>query len=115
MTSEKHGMVKSIALSGVITLSQTITRQVRTVKPPLTFTIKEEGIYLARCPEMKAIGWGETMDEAIDELADEMWDFADVLMEAADKDPSVCDPSLPYARHLFSLCSPEEVREFMGL
>jgi len=109
-----------MAAVDVLTLSQTIVRQVRSVQPPLTFTVKveyvaEHDIYLAECPEMKAIGWGKTIDEALDELADEMWDFADVLVELAEKGEGTNDPSLPYARFLFSLGSPQKIREFLGL
>lgn len=109
-----------MAVTDVVTVAQTIVRQVRSVDPPLTFTITvewvaEDGIYLAKCPEMNAIGWGETIAEALDELAEEMWDFADVLVEVAEKDPKVNDPSLPYARFLFSLGGTEKVRELLGL
>jgi predicted RNase H-like HicB family nuclease len=108
----------AVAEATAITVKQVIIRQVQSVQPPLTFTVEvewlpEEGIYLARCPEMKAIGWGETLEEAIDELADEFWDFADVLVESAEKDASVRDPSLPYARFFFSLGSPEKVRAIL--
>ena len=104
----------------ILTLSKTVVQQVRSVEPPLTFTITvewvpEDEIYLAKCPEMQAIGWGQTIEEALDELADELWDFANVLVETAEKKPNVRDPSLPYARFLFSLGSEEGVRRFLGL
>ncbi len=104
----------------VLTLSKTIVQQVRSIEPPLTFTITvewvpEDEIYLAKCSEMKAIGWGQTIEEALDELADELWDFANVLVETAEKNANVRDPSLPYARFLLSLGSEEAVRKFLGL
>ncbi|MFA0751393.1 MAG: hypothetical protein SLRJCFUN_001796 [Candidatus Fervidibacter sp.] len=110
----------TVAEGTAMTLKQVVVRQVQSVQPPLTFTVEvewlpEEGIYLARCPEMKAIGWGKTLKEAVDELADEIWDFADVLVELAQKDASVRDQSLPYARFFFSLGSPERVRAILGL
>jgi predicted RNase H-like HicB family nuclease len=108
----------AVAEATAITVKQVIIRQVQSVQPPLTFTVEvewlpEEGIYLARCPEMKAIGWGETLKEAVDELADEIWDFADVLVEDHAKDPNLHDPRLPYARFFFSLGSPERVRAIL--
>lgn len=104
----------------IFTLSKTVVQQVRSVEPPLTFTIAvewvpEDGIYLAKCPEMQAIGWGQTIEEALDELADELWDFANVLVETAEKNPDVRDPSLPYARFLLSLGSEAGIRKFLGL
>lgn len=104
----------------ILTLSKTAVQQVRSVEPPLTFTVTvewvpEDGIYLAKCPEIQAIGWGQTIEEALDELADELWDFAHVLLEAAAKNANVRDPSLPYARFLLSLGNKEGIRKFLGL
>ena len=110
----------AVAEATAMTVKQIVVRQVQSVQPPLTFTVEvewlpEEGIYLARCPEMKAMGWGGTIGEALDELADEIWDFADVLVEDHAKDPNLRDPRLPYARFFFSLGSSERVRAILGL
>ena len=108
------------ATAGVITVEQKVIRKVLTTDPPLTFTISVEYVpedngYGAWCEEMRAAGWGETMEEALNELAEEMWEFAEVLVEMAERDPSINDPSLLHARYLVSLGSPEKVRLILGL
>jgi len=83
-------MTQTDALTGVITVEQRIVRKVLTTDPPLTFTITVEYVpedngFGAWCEEMEAAGWGETLEEALNELAEEMWDFAEVLVERAKK------------------------------
>ncbi|MCS7263616.1 MAG: hypothetical protein NZ805_02145 [Armatimonadetes bacterium] len=104
----------------VITVEQKVTRKVLTTDPPLTFTISIEYVpedkgYGAWCEEMRASGWGETIEEALNELAEEMWEFAEILVEMSERSPSIKDPSLSHARFLFSLGSPEKERSILGL
>jgi predicted RNase H-like HicB family nuclease len=113
-------MTQTDALTGVITVEQRIVRKVLTTDPPLTFTITVEYVpedngFGAWCEEMEAAGWGETLEEALNELAEEMWDFAEVLVELSERDQKVKDPSLSHARYLLSLGSLEKVRKLVGL
>jgi hypothetical protein len=64
---------------------------------------------------MEAAGWGETLEEALNELAEEMWDFAEVLVEDHDNDPTLRDPRIIHSRYLVSLGSLEKVKRLVGL
>jgi predicted RNase H-like HicB family nuclease len=113
-------MTQTDALTGVITVEQRIVRKVLTTDPPLTFTITVEYVpedngFGAWCEEMEAAGWGETLEEALNELAEEMWDFAEVLVEDHDNDPTLRDPRIIHARYLLSLGSLEKVKRLVGL
>lgn len=120
---EKGGdrkVTQTKAFTGVITVEQRTVRKVLTTATPLTFTITVEYVpedngFGAWCEEMEAAGWGETMEEALSELAEEMWDFAEVLVEDHDNDPTLRDPRIIHARYLMSLGSLEKVKKLVGL
>jgi len=112
--------VRSMAQIEILQFEQRVARRVTDTDPPLTFTVEvefvpEDNAYSAWCEEMKAKGWDETLDGALDDLADEMWDFADVMVEDHDNDPKMCDPRIAHARYIWSLGSVERVRELIEL
>lgn len=109
-----------MAQTETLQFEQRVVRRVTDTDPPLTFTVEvqfvpEDSAYLAWCEEMMAKGWGATLDETLDDLADEMWDFADVMVEDHNNDPKMCDPRIAHARYIWSLGRVERVRELIGL
>ncbi len=107
------------AVAEVMTVEKKVVRKVLMAVPPLTFSISVEHVpedngYGAWCEEMKAVGWGKTMEKALNELSEEMWEFAEVLVEMSKREASIKDLSLPYARFLLSLGSPEMCAQFWG-
>lgn len=108
-----------MAQTETLQFEQRVVRRVTDTDPPLRFTVEvqfvpEDNGYGARCEEMKAVGWGETLDEALDGLAEEMWDFADVLVELQSQNPNVKDEGLAHAHYIMSLGSVDKVREMLG-
>jgi predicted RNase H-like HicB family nuclease len=74
-----------VTATEVQTLEFRIVRQVKTT-PPLTFTVEmryspEDKGYIADCYEMEAFAWGETVEEAVENLLDVLLGFAEVLVE----------------------------------
>ncbi len=109
-----------MAQTETLQFEQRVVRRVTDTDPPLTFTVEvqflpEDSAYLAWCEEMKAKGWGATLDETLDDLADEMWDFADVMVELQSQNPNIKDEGLAHARYIWSLGNVEKVRELLGL
>jgi len=59
------------------TLEHRIVREVLTTEPPLVFTVEiryhpEDNGYSAECFEMEAFAWGESYDEAVENLLNVM-------------------------------------------
>lgn len=109
-----------MAQTETLQFEQRVVRRVTDTDPPLTFTVEvqfvpEDSASLAWGEEMMAKGWGATLDETLDDLADEMWDFADVMVEDHDNDPKMCGPRIAHARYIWSLGGVERVRELIGL
>jgi predicted RNase H-like HicB family nuclease len=107
-----------ITATEVQTLEFRIVRQVKT-DPPLTFTVEmryypEDEGYIADCYEMDAFAWGETPEEAIENLLDVMLGFAEVMVEDLKEYP-LRDPRLPYAHFIVKLGSEEALRKILGL
>ena len=101
------------------TLEFRIVRQVKT-QPPLTFTVHvfyspEDSGYIAECPEMDAFAWGETMNEAIENLLDVMLGFAEVMVADLKEFPNLRDPRIPYAQIIAKLGNEEALRKLLGL
>lgn len=101
-------------------LEQRIVRKVVSVEPPLTFTVEicfhpDENGYSAECLEMDAIPWGETYDEAVENLLDVMIGLAEVIVEDAKLYPYLPEPLLPYGQFILALRSEEALRKVLGL
>ena len=96
-----------------------IVRQVKT-DPLLTFTVEmryspEDKGYIADCYEMDAFAWGETPEEAIENLLDAMLAMAEAIEEVHAKQPQIQNPRLPYAHFIVKLGSEEVLRKVLGL
>ncbi|MFA0733184.1 MAG: hypothetical protein LKKZDAJK_002332 [Candidatus Fervidibacter sp.] len=102
------------------TMEQRIVRKVLTTEPPLLFTVEiryhpDEGGYSAECLEMDAVAWGDTYEEAVENLLDVMIGFAEATMKLAQEHPNLKDPSLAHARFVSALGSEEKLRKVLGL
>ncbi len=101
------------------TLEFRIVRQVKT-QPPLTFTVQvfyspEDSGYIAECLEVDAFAWGETMEEAVENLLDVMLGFAEVMVADLREFPNLSDPRLPYAQFIAKLGDEAKLRKVLGL
>ncbi len=101
-------------------LEQRIVRKVVSVEPPLTFTVEicfhpDENGYSAECIEMDAVAWGETYEEAVENLLDVMIGFAETTLKLVQQFPNLKDKSLPHARFVHALGSEEKLRKVLGL
>ncbi|MFA0731308.1 MAG: hypothetical protein LKKZDAJK_002555 [Candidatus Fervidibacter sp.] len=108
-----------VTATEVQTLEFRIVRQVKT-DPPLTFTVElryspEDKGYIADCYEMEAFAWGETVEEAIENLLDVLLGFAEVLVEDQKEYPTLRDPRLPHAHFIVRLGTEEALRKVLGL
>lgn len=102
------------------TMEQRIVRKVLTTEPPLLFTVEiryhpDEGGYSAECLEMDAVAWGDTYEEAVENLLDVMIGFAEVIVEDAKLYPHLPEPLLPYGQFILSLGDEEKLRKVLGL
>ncbi|MEZ8221070.1 hypothetical protein GG496_001240 [Candidatus Fervidibacteria bacterium JGI MDM2 JNZ-1-D12] len=101
------------------TLEFRIVRQVKT-QPPLTFTVQvfyspEDAGYIAECLEMDAFAWGETMDEAIENLLDASLALAEAMLEIHQKHPELQNPRLAHAQLIAKLGNEANLRKVLGL
>ena len=101
------------------TLEFRIVRQVKT-QPPLTFTVQvfyspADAGYIAECLEMDAFAWGETMEEAIENLLDATLALAEAMVEVHQKHPELQNPRLPYAQFVAKLGNETNLRKLLGL
>ena len=108
-----------VTTTEVQTLEFRIVRQVKT-DPPLTFTVEmryspEDKGYIADCYEMDAFAWGETPEEAIENLLDAMLAMAEAIEEVHAKQPQIQNPRLPYARFVAALGDETKLRKILGL
>ncbi|MCS7265239.1 MAG: hypothetical protein NZ805_10450 [Armatimonadetes bacterium] len=108
-----------IATEQAQTLEFRIVRQVKT-QPPLTFTVQinydlDDNGYLVECIEMDVVTWGDTWDEAVENLADAVLGVAKVLVKDHASDQNLRDPRINHAQFIASLGSEESVRKILGL
>ena len=108
-----------VTATEVQTLEFRIVRQVKT-DPPLTFTVEiaydSEGKgYLVECAELDVATWGDTWDEAVENLLDAVWGVSEVLVQDHQTDPALRDPRLTHARLVVSLNDEEALRKLLGL
>ena len=109
-----------VTATEVQTLEFRIVRQVKT-DPPLTFTVEmryypEDKGYIAECLELRAFAFGETVDEAIENLLDVIILIAETLVEDHKKFAHLRDPRLPHAQFVFQLRDDEtKLRKLLGL
>ena len=108
-----------VTTTKVQTLEFRIVRQVKT-DPPLTFTVeiaydREDKGYLAECVELDVATWGDTWDEAVENLLDAVWGVSEVLVHDHQSDPNLRDPRLSHARLVVSLDGEEALRKLLGL
>ncbi|MDW8028063.1 MAG: hypothetical protein RMK94_06705 [Armatimonadota bacterium] len=101
-------------------LEQRIVRKVLSTEPQLTFTVEvryhpEDNGYSAECFEMDAVAWGDTYEEAVENLLDVMIGLAEATLELSRQYPNLKDESLPYARFVYALGSEEKLRKVLGL
>ncbi|MCS7264322.1 MAG: hypothetical protein NZ805_05760 [Armatimonadetes bacterium] len=101
-------------------LEQRIVRKVLSTEPQLTFTVEvryhpEDNGYSAECFEMDAVAWGDTYEEAVENLLDAMIGLAEVIVEDAKLYPHLPEPLLPYGQFILSLGSEEKLRKVLGL
>jgi len=101
------------------TLEFRIVRQVKT-QPPLTFTVHvfyspEDSGYIAECPEMDAFAWGESTNEAIENLLDAILTLAEAMVEVHQKHPDLQNPRLVHAQFVAKLGSEANLRKLLGL
>jgi len=101
-------------------LEHRIVRKVLNTDPPLLFTVEiryhpDEKGYSAECFEMDAVAWGETYDEAVENLLDVIFGLAIVIVEDAKLYPHLPEPLLPYGQFVLSLGSEEKLRRVLGL
>jgi len=102
------------------TLEHRIVREVLTTEPPLVFTVEiryhpEDNGYSAECFEMEAFAWGESYEEAVENLLDVMIGFAEVTIELEQQYPNLKDESIAHAKFVLSLGSEEKLRKVLGL
>lgn len=96
-----------------------IVRRVKT-QPSLTFTVQitydpDGNGYLAECFELDVVTWGDTWEEAAENLVDAIWGVAKVLVKDHATDPNLRDPRIHHAQFIASFGSEELVRKFLGL
>jgi predicted RNase H-like HicB family nuclease len=109
-----------VTATEVQTLEFRIVRQVKTA-PPLTFTVEmryypEDEGYIAECLELRAFAFGETVDEAIENLLDVIILIAATLVEDHKQFAHLRDPRLPHAQFVFQLGDDEtKLRKLLGL
>ncbi len=101
------------------TLEFRIVRQVKT-QPPLTFTVQlqfhpEDKGYSAECPELRAFAWGETVEEAVDNLLDVVILVSETLVEDHKRFAHLRDPRLTHAQFIVALGAEEKIRKVLGL
>ncbi len=101
-------------------LEHRTVRKVLNTDPPLLFTVEiryhpDEKGYSAECFEMDAVAWGETYDEAVENLLDVIFGLAETTLELLRRYPNLKDESVPYARFVLSLGSEEKLRRVLGL
>ncbi len=101
------------------TLEFRIVRQVKT-QPPLTFTVQvfyspEDSGYIAECLEVDAFAWGETMEEAVENLLDAVLTLAEAMVEVHQKKPELQNPRLAHARFVAQLGNETKLRKVLGL
>jgi predicted RNase H-like HicB family nuclease len=102
------------------TLEHRIVRKVLTTEPPLVFTVEiryhpEDNGYSAECFEMEAFAWGESYEEAVENLLDVMIGFAEVIVKDAELYPHLPEPLLHYGQFILSLGSEDKLRKVLGL
>lgn len=78
-----------VATEQAQTLGFHIVRQVKT-QPPLTFTVQityapDGNGYLAECFELEVVTWGNTWEEAAENLVDAIWGVAKVSERPCDR------------------------------
>ncbi len=71
--------------------------------------------YSAECFEIDAVAWGETYEEAVENLLDVMMGLAEVIVEDAKLYPHLPEPLLPYGQFILSLGNEEKLRKVLGL
>jgi predicted RNase H-like HicB family nuclease len=108
-----------VTTTEVQTLEFRIVRQVKT-DPPLTFTVEmryspEDKGYIADCYEMDAFAWGETPEEAIENLLDAMLAMAEAIEAVHAKQPQLQNPRLFHARFVAALGDETKLRKVLGL
>ncbi len=101
------------------TLEFRIVRQVKT-QPPLTFTVElqfhpDDAGYSAECLELRAFAWGESPEEAIENLLDVVILVSETLVDDHKKFSHLNDPRLLHAQFIVSLGSEETIRKVLGL
>ncbi|MCS7185884.1 MAG: hypothetical protein RMK89_02905, partial [Armatimonadota bacterium] len=94
-------------------------RQVKT-QLPLTFTIDfrfhpDDNGYSAERSELRAFAWGETLNEAIDNLLDVLILTAETLVDDHKKFSDLRDPRLMHAQFIATLGDEEKIRKVLGL
>lgn len=97
-----------------------IVRKVLNTEPQLTFTVEicyhpDDNGYSAECFEIDAVAWGETYEEAVENLLDVMMGLAEVIVEDAKLYPHLPEPLLPYGQFILSLGNEEKLRKVLGL
>jgi predicted RNase H-like HicB family nuclease len=102
------------------TLEHRIVRKVLTTEPPLVFTVEiryhpEDNGYSAECFEMEAFAWGESYEEAVENLLDVMLGLAEVIVDDAKLYPHLPEPLLPYGQFILSLGDEAKLRNVLGL
>ncbi|MEZ8219561.1 hypothetical protein B0813_003098 [Candidatus Fervidibacteria bacterium JGI MDM2 SSWTFF-3-K9] len=113
-------VTEMVTTTEVQTLEFRIVRQVKT-DPPLTFTVEmryypEDEGYIAECLELRAFAFGETVDEAIENLLDVIILIAETLVEDHKQFAHLRDPRLPHAQFVFQLGDDEtKLRKLLGL
>jgi predicted RNase H-like HicB family nuclease len=102
------------------TLEQRVVRKVMSTEPPLTFTVEiryhpDDNGYSAECIEMDAVAWGDTYEEAVENLLDVMLGLAEVIVDDAKLYPHLPEPLLPYGQFILSLGDEAKLRNVLGL
>jgi len=108
-----------VATAEAQTLEFRIVRQVKT-QPPLTFTVQitydpDDNGYLVECLELDVATWGDTWEEAVENLADAVLGVSVVLAKDHEVDPKLRDPRIQHARFIASLGNEAAVRKVLGL
>lgn len=102
------------------TMEQRIVRRVLSVEPSLTFTVEiryrpDDNGYSVECLELRAFAFGETPEEAVENLLDVMIGIAETMVDDHQKYPNLRDPRLPYARFVAGLGDEVKLRQLLGI
>ena len=86
----------------------------------MVFTVEiryhpEDNGYSAECFEMEAFAWGESYEEAVENLLDVMIGFAEVTIELEQQYPNLKDKSIAHAKFVLSLGGEEKLHKVLGL